>query len=224
VLRSASRSALLKRAVDIGLSATALVILSPILIGTAVAIRLKLGRPVLFRQLRPGLYGAPFLMIKFRTMRDAVDVTGRHLADDERLTPFGRALRALSLDELPELWNVLRGDMSLVGPRPLLMQYLPLYSPEQGRRHDVRPGLTGLAQVSGRNAISWEEKFALDLEYVDHHNVWLDLKIIALTVAKVVARESISAEGHATMPAFEGQPKSPLQPTGTYPAEAKERP
>jgi lipopolysaccharide/colanic/teichoic acid biosynthesis glycosyltransferase len=216
------RSALLKRAMDVGLSAIALVVLSPVLLAVAVAIRLKLGRPVLFCQLRPGLMAEPFLMIKFRTMRNAVDANGRPLSDEERLTSFGRALRAFSLDELPELWNVLRGEMSLVGPRPLLMQYLPLYSPQQARRHDVRPGLTGLAQVSGRNAISWEQKFALDLEYVDHHNMWLDLKILARTVAKVLCRDSISADGHATMPAFTGVPASPVRPSRPPAAEAKE--
>jgi lipopolysaccharide/colanic/teichoic acid biosynthesis glycosyltransferase len=219
-----SRSAVLKRVMDIGLSAAALAALSPVLLVTAVAVRLKLGSPVLFRQLRPGLNGAPFLMFKFRTMRDALDAAGQPLADEERLTPFGRTLRAYSLDELPGLWNVLKGEMSLVGPRPLLMQYLPLYSPEQARRHDVRPGLTGLAQVSGRNAISWDEKFALDVEYVERHNIWLDLKIMALTVAKVIARDSISAEGHATMPVFAGRQVADLPASSPNPAEAKDLP
>jgi lipopolysaccharide/colanic/teichoic acid biosynthesis glycosyltransferase len=159
---------------------------------------------VFFRQVRPGLHGRPFTMVKFRTMRDAVDGEGRPLPDELRITPLGRFLRGTSLDELPELWNVLRGEMSLVGPRPLLMEYLPLYTPEQARRHEVRPGITGWAQVNGRNAIGWEEKFRLDSWYVDHRSLWLDLKILLLTVKKVFVREGISQEGQATMERFRG--------------------
>lgn len=181
-----------------------LLMLSPVILCLAWMIRRRLGSPVLFRQIRPGLNGRPFEMIKFRTMRDAVDSNGQPLPDEDRLTPFGRWLRSTSMDELPELWNVLRGDMSLVGPRPLLMEYLPLYSPEQARRHEVRPGITGWAQVNGRNAISWEEKFKLDVWYVDNHNLWLDIKILYLTVRKVFARDGISAQGEATMPKFTG--------------------
>ncbi len=166
--------------------------------------RLQMGAPVLFRQTRPGLAGRPFQMIKFRTMRDAVGPDGQPLPDAERLTRFGKWLRSTSLDELPELWNVLKGEMSLVGPRPLLMEYLPLYSPEQARRHEVRPGLTGWAQVNGRNAISWERKFALDVWYVDHQSLWLDLRIILMTVQKIIRRDGISAEGSVTMEKFTG--------------------
>lgn len=194
----------MKRVLDIGLALMALVLLAPVLAWVALAIRRKMGAPVLFRQTRPGLNGRPFDMIKFRTMLvESVDV-GSALTDAERLTPFGRWLRATSLDELPELWNVLKGDMSLVGPRPLLMEYLPLYSAEEMRRHEVRPGLTGWAQVNGRNAISWEEKFNLDVWYVDHRNFWLDLKILFLTVKLVLRRDGISAEGSATYPNFIG--------------------
>jgi len=195
---------MMKRAFDIAVTAIALLLLSPLMTIIAWQIWRKLGSPVLFRQMRPGLDGQPFEMIKFRTMRDAMDANGRHLPDAERLTPFGARLRALSLDELPELWNVLLGDMSLVGPRPLLMEYLPLYTPEQARRHAVRPGVTGWAQVNGRNALSWEEKFRLDIWYVDNRSFWLDLKIIFLTIRKVLAREGISAAGEATMSKFEG--------------------
>jgi lipopolysaccharide/colanic/teichoic acid biosynthesis glycosyltransferase len=163
-----------------------------------------MGKPVLFRQTRPGLHGVPFLMIKFRTMRDAVDASGVPLPDAARLTRLGRFLRSSSLDELPELWNVLKGEMSLVGPRPLLMEYLPLYSAEQARRHEVRPGVTGWAQVNGRNALSWEDKFALDLWYVENRSLWLDLKIVWMTIRKVIKRDGISAEGEATMPKFTG--------------------
>ncbi len=170
----------------------------------AAMVRMKLGAPVLFRQVRPGKDGLPFEMIKFRTMRDAFGEDGRPLPDAERMTSFGQLLRASSLDELPELWNVLKGDMSLVGPRPLLMEYLPLYSPEQYRRHDVRPGITGWAQVNGRNALSWEDKFRLDVWYVDNQSIWLDLKILFLTVKKVLMRDGISAAGEATMPKFTG--------------------
>lgn len=194
----------MKRLIDIIGSATALALLSPVILTTAIAIRLRLGAPVLFAQQRPGLRGRPFVMHKFRTMLDAQGADGHPLPDSERLTPFGRFLRSTSLDELPGLWSVLRGDMSLVGPRPLLMSYIPLYSPEQARRHEVRPGITGWAQVNGRNALSWEEKFALDVWYVDNHSLALDFKILLLTVRKVLVRDGISAEGEATMAAFKG--------------------
>lgn len=183
----------------------ALLVLSPVLLGVAYMVRKNLGSPVLFRQVRPGMHGKPFEMIKFRTMLDAVDAQGNVLPDEVRLTPFGRFLRSTSLDELPELWNVLKGDMSLVGPRPLLMEYLPLYSPEQARRHEARPGVTGWAQINGRNAISWEDKFKLDVWYVDNQSLWLDIRIIFLTVKKVLVREGISAAGDATMPIFKGK-------------------
>ncbi len=174
------------------------------LLTLAWQVRRKLGSPVLFTQVRPGLHGKPFRMVKFRTMTDARDASGALLPDAQRLTPFGRFLRSSSLDELPELWNVLRGEMSLVGPRPLLMEYLPLYSPEQARRHEVRPGITGWAQINGRNAISWADKFALDVWYVDHRSLFLDIRILWLTVRKVLVRDGISAAGEATMPKFEG--------------------
>lgn len=193
-----------KRIFDIFACALGLLLLSPVIAVVAWQIRRKLGSPVLFRQTRPGRNGKPFKMIKFRTMRDAVDANSNVLPDFQRMTPFGNFLRSTSLDELPELWNVLKGDMSLVGPRPLLMEYLPLYSPEQYRRHDVRPGVTGWAQVNGRNALSWEEKFKLDVWYVDNRSFLLDLKIIFLTVKKVFIREGISAQGEATMSKFEG--------------------
>ncbi|MCO7628134.1 sugar transferase [Pseudomonas putida] len=193
-----------KRFIDISASFCALVILAPVMAIVAWHIRKKLGSPVLFRQVRPGLDGKPFEMVKFRTMRDAVDANGVPLADSERMTPFGSFLRATSLDELPELWNVLKGDMSLVGPRPLLMEYLPLYSPEQGRRHEVRPGVTGWAQINGRNALSWEEKFKLDTWYVDNRSFLLDVKILFLTVKKVVIKEGISAADDVTMSKFTG--------------------
>lgn len=164
-----------------------------------------MGSPVFFCQTRPGLDGHPFTMIKFRTMKDALDAEGNPLPDSERLTAFGQFLRSSSLDELPELWNVLKGDMSLVGPRPLLMEYLPLYSPEQYRRHEVQPGVTGWAQINGRNTLSWEDKFALDVWYVDNRSLWLDIKILFLTVKKVVVRDGISADGEATMPKFTGK-------------------
>lgn len=196
---------MIKRLFDIVASALGLLLLSIVIAVVAWKIRRKLGSPVLFRQVRPGLDGKPFEMIKFRTMRDAVDAQGNSLPDVERMTPFGSFLRASSLDELPELWNVLKGDMSLVGPRPLLMEYLPLYSPEQYRRHEVRPGVTGWAQINGRNALSWEEKFNLDVWYVDNRSLWLDLKILFLTIKKVVVRDGISAEGEVTMPKFTGR-------------------
>lgn len=193
-----------KRLFDIAASTIGLLILSPVLAAVALVIWRKLERPILFIQERPGLDGKPFRLVKFRTMKDDVDKGGNPLSDAERLTPFGKALRSTSLDELPELWNVLRGDMSLVGPRPLLMEYLPLYSPQQRRRHEVRPGLTGLAQVSGRNALSWDAKFALDVWYVDHQSFALDAKILLKTLASIVRRDGISAEGSATMPKFGG--------------------
>ena len=195
---------MIKRLFDIVASACGLLLLSPIIAIVAWQISRKLGSPVLFRQVRPGLNGKPFEMVKFRTMRDAQDAEGNPLPDSERMTPFGSFLRSSSLDELPELWNVLKGDMSLVGPRPLLMEYLPLYSPEQYRRHAARPGVTGWAQINGRNALSWEEKFQLDAWYVDNRSFWLDLKVIFLTIKKVVVREGISAEGEATMAKFTG--------------------
>ncbi|BDP31585.1 sugar transferase [Vibrio vulnificus] len=181
-----------------------IVLLSPVIYFIAWKIRKNLGSPVLFRQTRPGLNGKPFQMVKFRTMKDAVDEQGNPLPDSVRMTLFGDKLRNSSLDELPELWNVVKGDMSLVGPRPLLMQYLPLYSPEQARRHEVRPGVTGWAQINGRNAISWEEKFKLDVWYVDNRSFWLDLKVLLLTVKKVLIKEGISAQGEVTMPPFKG--------------------
>lgn len=194
------------------LAAAALLLLLPLMVGIALFVRSNLGTPVLFRQLRPGLHGKPFEMVKFRTMRDALDAAGKPLPDSERLTDFGRWLRATSLDEFPELWNVLKGDMNLVGPRPLLMEYLPLYSPEQARRHDVRPGITGWAQVNGRNAISWDQKFQLDAWYVDHQSLWLDIKILWLTVKKMLLRDGISAVGDATMPRFTGSRPEEKQP------------
>lgn len=194
----------LKRAFDLLTAAAALILLAPVLAVVALMVRRRLGAPVLFRQVRPGLHGRPFEMIKFRTMRDAAGPDGRPLPDGERLTPFGRWLRATSLDELPELWNVLRGEMSLVGPRPLLMEYLPLYSPDQARRHAVRPGITGWAQVNGRNAVGWARKFELDVWYVDRHNLWLDVKIILMTLAGILKRDGISAPGSATADRFEG--------------------
>ncbi|WP_044500698.1 sugar transferase [Pseudomonas saudimassiliensis] len=193
-----------KRGFDFIVSLIGLVVLAPVIVVVAVLIHRKLGSPVFFRQTRPGLNGKPFAMVKFRTMRDATDKHGNPLPDDQRMTPFGSFLRATSLDELPELWNVLKGDMSLVGPRPLLMEYLPLYSPEQYRRHEVRPGVTGWAQINGRNSLSWDEKFKLDVWYVDNRSLWLDIKILFLTVKKVLIRDGISAEGEATMTRFEG--------------------
>jgi len=194
----------MKRRLDLVLSALGLLALALPLLLLIWQVRRKLGSPVFFRQVRPGLRGQPFQMVKFRTMTDARGPDGQLLPDSVRLTPFGRWLRATSLDELPELWNVLKGDMSLVGPRPLLMEYLPLYTPEQARRHEVRPGITGWAQVNGRNAIGWEDKFKLDLWYVDHRSLWLDIKILWLTVKKVLLRDGISAQGEATMPKFKG--------------------
>jgi sugar transferase EpsL len=196
----------MKRPFDVIVSAVALVVLAPLLLAVAGAVGLALGRPVLFRQLRPGLGGKPFQLVKFRTMLDATDASGRPLSDEHRLTRFGRLLRSTSLDELPELWNVLRGDMSLVGPRPLLIHYLPHYTPEQARRHEVRPGLTGWAQVNGRNALGWPERLAMDVWYVDNRSFLLDLKILFLTVAKVLARSDITSEGAVTQALFAEPP------------------
>lgn len=198
----------MKRCIDIFVAGMGLLLLSPVLVVLAALIALRLGRPVLFTQTRPGLHGKPFRMLKFRSMTSACDANGNLLPDEQRLTPFGQRLRSSSLDELPGLWAVLKGDMSLVGPRPLLMEYLPLYTPEQARRHEVRPGITGWAQVNGRNAISWEEKFALDVWYVDNQSFWLDIKILLLTVKKVFVREGISAAGEATMSKFTGTPQA----------------
>lgn len=191
-----------KRFFDLALTLPTLIILSPLLAGMTLLVRAKLGSPVLFRQVRPGLHGKPFTIYKFRTMTDARDADGRLLPDARRLIRLGRFLRATSIDELPELWNVLKGDMSLVGPRPLLMRYLDRYTPEQALRHEVRPGLTGWAQVNGRNDISWEDKFTLDVWYVDNQSLWLDIKIILMTIGKVLSREGISQAGEATMPEF----------------------
>ncbi len=195
---------MLKRLLDIVIASSALVLLSPVYAFVAHKVKKNLGSPVLFRQVRPGLHGKPFEMIKFRTMKDAVDAQGNPLPDSERLTPFGKMLRSSSLDEMPELWNVIKGDMSIVGPRPLLMEYLPLYSPEQAKRHHVRPGMTGHAQVNGRNAIGWEEKFKLDAWYVENQSAWLDFKIMLKTVKKVLAKDDINAEGEATAAPFRG--------------------
>jgi sugar transferase EpsL len=194
-----------KRWIDIAVAASVLAAGAPVLAATAVLVYVDVGRPLLFRQPRIGLGGRPFELKKFRTMKDAIDRDGRPLPDGERLTAIGRFLRATSLDELPQLINVLRGDMSLVGPRPLLVEYLARYSPTQARRHEVKPGITGLAQVAGRNALSWPEKFALDVFYVDHQSLRLDLSILARTVVTVLRRDGISAEGQATMPVFQGE-------------------
>jgi lipopolysaccharide/colanic/teichoic acid biosynthesis glycosyltransferase len=195
---------LAKRTLDVVVAAAGLIVLSPVLLAVALAVRVTMGAPVLFRQTRPGLGGRPFRLVKFRTMREAAGADGHPLPDTERLTPLGRLLRATSLDELPELLNVLRGDMSLVGPRPLLMEYLPLYTPEQARRHQVLPGLTGWAQVNGRNTPGWAERFRLDVWYVDHRSFGLDLKILFMTVVCVFRRQGISHAGHDTMTRFTG--------------------
>ena len=196
---------MLKRAFDIAASTSALVVLSPVLAITAYKVKKELGSPVLFRQTRPGLHGKPFEMVKFRTMKDATDKEGNALPDSERLTEFGKKLRASSLDELPELWNVLKGDMSLVGPRPLLMEYLPLYNAEQAKRHNVRPGVTGYAQVNGRNSLSWEDKFKLDTWYVEHQSLWLDMKILLKTVKKVIIKDGINQSEEITTTRFTGK-------------------
>ena len=198
----------MKRLIDLAAVLVLLPVLVPVILILAVLVHRKLGAPVLFAQIRPGLAGQPFNMLKFRTMTNERDSHGDLLPDSVRLTPFGRWLRATSLDELPEFWNVLRGHMSLVGPRPLLMEYLPLYSPFQARRHEVRPGITGWAQVNGRNSLSWDEKFALDVWYVDNRSLLLDFKILLLTVLRVISRQGISADGDATMPAFKGDSKT----------------
>ncbi len=213
----------MKRAFDLAVVLLTLPLWGPVVLAVAVLVWAGLGRPVFFRQKRPGRGGVVFELVKFRTMREAVGADGRPLADAERMTPFGRALRASSLDELPELWNVLKGDMSLVGPRPLLVEYLERYTPEQARRHDVRPGLTGLAQVNGRNATTWEERFRWDVHYVEHRTFWMDLCILARTVRAVLRRDGISARGEATMGVFHPEAStsrsaptrrssSPLQP------------
>ena len=196
---------MLKRAFDIAASTSALVVLSPVLAITAYKVKKEMGSPVLFRQVRPGLHGKPFEMVKFRTMKDATDKEGNALPNSERLTEFGKKLRASSLDELPELWNVLKGDMSLVGPRPLLMEYLPLYSAEQAKRHNVRPGVTGYAQVNGRNSLSWEDKFKLDTWYVEHQSFLLDMKILLKTVIKVIIKDGINQSEEVTMTRFTGK-------------------
>ena len=198
---------MLKRLLDIFIASSALVLLSPVYALVAYKVKKNLGSPVLFRQVRPGLYGKPFEMVKFRTMKDAFDLDGNPLPDSERLTAFGKMLRATSLDEMPELWNVIKGEMSIVGPRPLLMEYLTLYNSEQAKRHHVRPGITGHAQVNGRNAISWEKKFELDTWYVENQSLWLDFKIMLKTVKKVITKDYISAEGEATMIKFTGTPE-----------------
>ena len=195
---------MVKRVFDITVSVIVLILLLPVMPFVALLIRINLGSPVLFRQTRPGLHGKPFDMVKFRTMLNTSDKNGNLLSDDVRLTSFGKLLRTTSLDELPELWNVLKGDMSLVGPRPLLMEYLPLYNEEQMRRHNVRPGITGWAQVNGRNALSWENKFMLDVWYVNNRSLWLDSKILFMTVKKVLFRDGISADGHVSAKKFTG--------------------
>jgi sugar transferase EpsL len=196
----------LKRVFDVVAASTTLVAASPVLVAAAVAIRVRMGAPVLFRQQRPGLHGKPFVLVKFRTMTNARDPRGQPLPDGARLTRLGQFLRTTSIDELPQLWNVLWGEMSLVGPRPLLMQYLPRYNSEQARRHDVLPGITGWAQVSGRNELTWEQKFAFDVWYVDHQSLFLDARILVLTVARVFQRRGISKQGHATTTEFMGTP------------------
>ena len=197
----------MKRLFDLISSLIGLLVLLPVIVFIVLLVRLKIGSPVLFKQARPGLNGELFNMVKFRTMTNECDKDGNQLPDSKRLTSFGRFLRSSSLDELPELWNVLKGEMSLVGPRPLLMEYLPLYSSEQARRHEVRPGITGWAQVNGRNAISWDAKFELDVWYVDNQSLWLDVKILWLTVIKVISRDGIAAQGDVTMPVFRGLKK-----------------
>ena len=198
----------MKRLFDTLIASLLLCTLFPILIILSYKIKKSLGSPIMFRQQRPGLNGKPFEMIKFRTMKDALDENGQPLPDEQRLNPFGNSLRSMSLDELPTLWNVVKGEMSLVGPRPLLMEYLPLYNETQTRRHEVKPGVTGWAQVNGRNAISWEDKFNLDVWYVDNQSFWLDIKILFLTVKKVLVKDGISQEGHVTMSKFQGAPSS----------------
>jgi len=202
---------MIKRLFDIVVSFTAILLLLPIIFVVSWKVSFNLGHPVLFRQKRPGLNGVIFEMMKFRSMRDSIDKNGEYLPDSERLTIFGSKLRDSSLDELPGLWNVLKGDMSLVGPRPLLVEYLPLYSPEQEKRHRVRPGITGWAQINGRNAISWEDKFKYDVWYVENQSIWLDIKILFLTVKKVFIKEGISADDHVTMPVFTGSNENKME-------------
>jgi lipopolysaccharide/colanic/teichoic acid biosynthesis glycosyltransferase len=202
---------MIKRLFDIFVSASALLVLLPIILIVAIKVAINLGKPVLFKQNRPGLFGKTFRIMKFRSMRDAFDEQGQPLSDSERLTDFGQKLRNTSLDELPALWNVLKGEMSLVGPRPLLVEYLPLYSKEQARRHQIKPGITGWAQINGRNALSWEEKFTFDVWYVDNQSFWLDLKILLLTIKKVFIKEGISADGEVTMSKFTGSSKKDKQ-------------
>ncbi|WP_375037421.1 sugar transferase [Acinetobacter sp. RW6] len=201
----------MKRLLDITIASIALILLSPLYLYVAYKVKKNLGSPVLFRQVRPGLNGKPFEMIKFRTMKDAIDIQGNPLPDSERLTSFGKMLRSTSLDEMPELWNVIKGDMSIVGPRPLLMEYLPLYNKEQAKRHEVRPGMTGHAQVNGRNAIGWEEKFKLDTWYVENRSLWLDFKIMLQTVKKVIAKDDINEAGEATMSKFTGSEEKEIE-------------
>jgi sugar transferase EpsL len=216
-LRGTSASWRAKRLVDLAIAVPAIVLLTPTLIILTLAAAVLLGRPVLFRQERPGRHGRPFTILKFRTMTDTRRPDGSLLPDEDRLPPFGRWLRSTSLDELPELWNVVKGDMSIVGPRPLMMQYLPRYSPRQAKRHDVRPGLTGWAQINGRNALSWDEKFELDVWYVENWTVGLDFKILAATLRSVLRRHGISAEGSATMPEFAGSGDSSQKNGDEYP-------
>ena len=205
-----------KRLLDIIVATTLLVVLAPVLLVVAAAVRVCLGQPVIYRQLRPGLHGRPFTIYKFRTMLDTTDTSGQLLPSVQRTPPFGLRLRSLSLDELPELLNVIKGDMSMVGPRPLMMSYLPRYSSEQARRHDVRPGITGLAQISGRNALSWEDRFALDVQYVDDHTVWMDISILLRTVGAVLSREGIRHAEGVDMTEFLGT-ISPSPRTGKEP-------
>ena len=210
---------MMKRLLDIIISLMLLIIFLPVIIAISLLIKVNLGSPVLFSQIRPGLYGRPFRIIKFRTMRDSTNELGDPLDDNVRLSSFGRSLRASSLDELPELWNVIKGEMSLIGPRPLLMEYIPLYTETQMRRHDVKPGITGWAQVNGRNAIEWEEKFKLDIWYVDNQSIWLDIKILLLTIISVFRREGISQDGLATMTKFMGA--SPAYPSSEKPRDQR---
>jgi lipopolysaccharide/colanic/teichoic acid biosynthesis glycosyltransferase len=197
-----------KRIMDLALAGLGCIVSSPLLLALVLVVRSKLGSPVLFRQKRPGLHGKPFELLKFRTMTDARDAADNLLPDGDRLTRVGRWLRATSLDELPELWNVLKGEMSLVGPRPLLVEYLDRYTPEQARRHEVKPGITGWAQINGRNAITWEAKFKLDVWYVDHHTLWLDIRILLITIGQVLRRFGVNAPDHATVPGFAGNAKN----------------
>lgn len=199
---------MLKRTLDLIISVVAILLLSPLLVFLAIAVRIKIGKPIFFRQTRPGLNEQLFEMLKFRTMTNKCDIEGNLLPDGDRMTKFGSFLRSSSLDELPELWNVVKGEMSLVGPRPLIVEYLPLYNQHQNRRHEVKPGITGWAQINGRNAVSWEQRFKDDVWYVENRSIWLDIKILCLTIKKVVFREGISSAGHATMPKFTGSETS----------------